>query len=64
MPSQATAANAALAASASHTASIFARLGAATSVSQYNTMFGSAGLQQAIDQLNQAYTNLGNALGP
>ena len=63
MPSQGVAANAALAAAVSHTASIFARLGAATSATQYIGMASSAGLQQALDQVNQAYTNLGTALG-
>jgi len=63
IPSRATAADAALAAAVSHTASIFARLGTATSVSQYNAILSSAGLRQAVDQINQAYTNLGNALG-
>jgi hypothetical protein len=63
MPSgQATSANAALAASVSDTASIFARLGAATSASQYVSIANSVGLQQSVNQINQDYTNLGNAL--
>jgi hypothetical protein len=63
MPSQATAANTALVSSVSRTASIFARLGAATSAAQYNNIDFSAGLNQALNQVNQAYTNLGTALG-
>ena len=63
MPSQAVAANAALATAVSHTASIFARLGAATSASQYISEANSAGVTQALNQVNQDYTNLGTALG-
>lgn len=63
MPSQATAANTALVSSVSRTASIFARLGAATSATQYDNIDLSAGLNQALNQVNQAYTNLGTALG-
>ncbi len=62
MPSQAVAANAALAAAVSNTAGIFARLGAATSASQYANEFQSSGVQQSVDRINQAYENLGNAL--
>ena len=62
MPSQATAANAALATAVSNTASIFARLGAATSPNQYISEAQASGLQQSVDQINQAYTNLGKAL--
>jgi hypothetical protein len=62
MPSQATAANAALATAVSNTAGIFARLGAATTASQYISEAQASGLQQSVDQLNQAYTNLGTAL--
>ena len=62
MPSQATAANAALAAAASNTAGIFARLGAATSANQYISEAQSSGLQQSVDGISQAYTNLGTAL--
>ncbi len=62
MPSQATAANAALAAAVSKTAGIFARLGAATSANQYISEAKAAGLQQSVDGINQAYTNLGTAL--
>ena len=61
MPSQAMAANAALAAAASNTASIFARLGAATSANQYISEAQSSGLQQSVDGISQAYTNLGTA---
>ena len=63
MPSQAVAANAALAAAVSSTAGIFAKLGTATSASQYNSLLQSSGVQQSVDRLNQAYENLGTALG-
>jgi Domain of unknown function (DUF4389) len=59
---QATSADAALAASVSRTASIFARLGAATSASQYVSLADSSNLQQSVNQVNQDYTNLGDAL--
>ncbi len=62
MPSQATAANAALASAVSDTASIFAKLGAATSATQYISEAQSSGLQQAVNRINQAYDNLGTAL--
>ena len=62
MPSHATAANAALATAASNTAAIFARLGAATTANQYISEAQSSGLQQSVDAINQAYTNLGTAL--
>ena len=62
MPSQATAANAALIAAVSDTAAIFAKLSTATSASQYITMAQSSGLQQSIDKINQTYENLGIAL--
>ena len=62
MPSQATAANAALASSVSQDREHFARLGTATSATQYISEAESSGLQQSVDQINQAYTNLGNAL--
>jgi hypothetical protein len=63
MPPQANAANAALASSVSQTASIFARLGTATSATQYDNIATAANLNQALNQVNQAYTNLGTALG-
>ncbi len=63
MPPQAVAANASLAAAVSNTASIFAKLGAATTASQYISEAGAAGMQQSVDRLNTAYTNLGTALG-
>jgi hypothetical protein len=62
MPSQAAAANAALAAAVSDTAAIFAKLSTATSPSQYVAVAQSSGLQQSIDKINQTYDNLGNAL--
>jgi hypothetical protein len=63
MPSgRAQTADAALAASVSRTAGIFARLGAATSATQYIRIANAAGLQQSVNQLNQDYTNLSNAL--
>ena len=62
MPSQATAANAALASAVSDTAVIFAKLGTATSATQYISEAQSSGLQQAVNRINQAYDNLGTAL--
>jgi len=62
MPSQATAANAALAAAVSNTADIFTKLSTATSAKQYISEAQSSGLQQAVNQINQAYDNLGTAL--
>ena len=63
MPSaQASSADAALAASVRHAASIFARLGAATSASQYVSIANSSGLERSVDQINQDFTNLGNTL--
>ena len=62
MPSQATAANAALASAVSDTAAIFAKLGTATSATQYIREAQSSGLQQAVNRINQAYDNLGTAL--
>jgi hypothetical protein len=62
MPSQATTANAALAAAVSGTAAIFAKLGTASSPTQYISEAESLGLQQAVDRLNQAYQKLGTAL--
>jgi hypothetical protein len=63
MPSdQASAQAAALADSVSHVASIFARLGAATSAAQYVNIARSSGLQQAVAQMNQDYIALGNTL--
>jgi hypothetical protein len=62
MPSKATAANAQLITAVSKTAAIFAKLGAATSVSQYNSIAQSSGLQQSADQIDTAYSNLGSAL--
>jgi hypothetical protein len=65
MPSaQARTADAAMAASASATAAIFARLAAATSPTQYISLASKAGLEQSVSQLNRAYTNLGKALNP
>ena len=61
-PGHASSADATLAASVSRTASIFARLGAATSASQYVSLADSSNLQQSLDQVNQDYTNLGDAL--
>jgi hypothetical protein len=63
MPSKATAANAALIASVSRAAAIYARLGAATSGTQYINTAKAAGLNQALNQVNQDYANLGTALG-
>ncbi len=62
MPSHAVAANAALATAVSNTSSVFARLGAATTPSQYISEAQAANLQQSVNGINQAYTNLGTAL--
>ena len=62
MPSQATAASAALASAVSATAAIFAKLSTASSPSQYIKEAQSSGLQQSVDKINQAYDNLGTAL--
>ena len=62
MPSQAAAANAALTSAVSDTAGIFAKLGTATSATQYISEAQSSGLQQAVNRINQAYDNLGTAL--
>jgi hypothetical protein len=65
MPSgQASSDAADLASTTSHTASIFAALGATTSVSQYQTI-GSADsndLQQSLEQIYTEYNTLGTAL--
>jgi hypothetical protein len=64
MPDAQTTADAnSLAASASHVASIFASLGAATSVAQYQHIANSSGVQQAVSQVSQDYTTLANQLG-
>jgi hypothetical protein len=62
MPSQATAANAALAAAVSDTAAKFAKLSTAPSATEYISEAQAAGLQQSVDKINQAYDNLGTAL--
>jgi Domain of unknown function (DUF4389) len=62
MPSKAVAANGKLITAVSNTAAIFARLGAATSVSQYNSIGQSSGLQPSADQVDTAYNNLASAL--
>ena len=62
MPSQATAANAALASAVSDTAAIFAKLSTASSATAYIKEAQSSGLQQSVDKINQAYDNLGIAL--
>jgi Domain of unknown function (DUF4389) len=62
MPSQATAANAALAAAVSDTAAKFAKLGTAPSATKYISEAQASGLQQSVDKINQAYDNLGTAL--
>ncbi len=63
MPSQAVAANNALATAVSNLAGIYAKLGVATTANQYISEANASGLQQALNQVNQAYTNLGTALG-
>jgi len=63
MPNAQTSADAeSLASSASHVASIFASLGAATSVTQYQNIANSSGVQQAVSQVSQDYTTLANHL--
>jgi hypothetical protein len=62
MPSQATAANAALASAVSDTAAIFAKLSTASSATAYIKEAQSSGLQQSVDKINKAYDNLGIAL--
>ena len=62
MPSQATMANAALAAAVSDTAAKFAELSTAPSATKYINEAQASGLQQSVDKINQAYDNLGTAL--
>ena len=62
MPSQATMANAALAAAVSVTAAKFAELSTAPSATKYISEAQASGLQQSVDKINQAYDNLGTAL--
>lgn len=62
MPSQATAARAALASAVSDTAAIFAKLSTASSATAYIKEAQASGLQQSVDKINQAYDNLGTAL--
>ena len=62
MPSQAAAANAALAAAVSDTAAKFAKLSTAPSATKYISVAQASGLQQSVDKINQAYDNLGTAL--
>jgi Domain of unknown function (DUF4389) len=62
MPSQATAANAALAAAVSDTAAKFAKLSTAPSATKYISEAQASDLQQSVDKINQAYNNLGTAL--
>jgi hypothetical protein len=59
---QAQTADTALISSVSRTAGIFARLGAAASATQYISLANLAGLQQSVNQLNQDYSNLSDAL--
>jgi hypothetical protein len=62
MPSQAATANASLITAVSSTAAIFAKLGSATSVSQYTSIARSSGGQQAGARVDVAYDNLVSAL--
>jgi len=63
MPSdQASAQATALADSVTHVAGIFSSLGAATSVTQYENIANASGLEQAVSQMSQDYSNLGNTL--
>ncbi len=63
MPSKATAANAALVASVSRAAAVYAQLGKATSANQYISEARTADLASALNQVNQDYAKLGTALG-
>ena len=63
MPPGAVAARAELAAAVSGTAGVFAKLGAATTPTQYISEAKAANIQQSVDRLNAAYVNLGKALG-
>jgi hypothetical protein len=62
MPSKATTANAALVASVSRAASVYARLGAATSTNQYISEARTPDLASALNQVNLDYAKLGTAL--
>jgi uncharacterized protein DUF4389 len=62
MPSQATTANAALAAAVSDTAAKFAKLSTAPTATKYISEARASGLQQSVDKINQTYNNLGTAL--
>jgi Domain of unknown function (DUF4389) len=62
MPSQATAANAKLITSVSNTAAIFARLGTATSATQYDDIAQSSGLQDAANQMDTDLDDLATTL--
>jgi Domain of unknown function (DUF4389) len=62
MPSQATTANAALAAAVSDTAAKFAKLSTAPTATKYISEAQASGLQQSVDKINQTYNNLGTAL--
>jgi hypothetical protein len=59
---QASTAASTLATSVTHVANIFSSLAAATSPNQYVNIANASGLQQAVDQMNQDYINLGNTL--
>jgi len=63
MPSHAVTANDALATAVSDAAGSYAKLGAASTASQYISEASSAGLNQSLNRVNQAYANLGTALG-
>ena len=54
--------NATLIASVAHTGGLFAKLAAAPSATKYISEAGSDGLQTALNQTNQDYANLGDAL--
>ena len=63
MPSgQAQTGAASLASTVSQTASLFARLGAATSPTQYINLAKASGLEQSVEKLNQEYLFLGGML--
>jgi hypothetical protein len=60
---QATADDSALSAAVSRTAAKFAKIGTATSATQYVNLVNAAGLQDSVNQINTAFTKLANDLG-
>jgi hypothetical protein len=54
--------NATLIASVAHTGALYAKLATAPSATKYISEASSSGLQTALNQTNQDYANLGDAL--